>query len=135
MGFSTDQSTDDAVAARVVAKAIELGATDAVLVAHGGMDTAPGHRLGLQFPEGGSAQEAADRAEAMAATARARGLTATPQAAMGPDGACVDAACERYAPDAVIVGTPRHRVVGDLWDAESVRAAKRRCDDVEALHG
>jgi hypothetical protein len=134
LGFSTEQATDDLVVERTIAKAILIGAPEVVLVAHGGADTAPGHRLGLQFPEGGSSAAAEERAAAMCAVAQARGLTATPLAATGPDGACVEAACEAHAPDAVVVGLPRHRLVGDLWEAESVRAAKRRCADVDAVH-
>jgi nucleotide-binding universal stress UspA family protein len=134
LGFSTEQGTDDLVAEHVIAKAKEIGATTVVMVAHGGMNTTEGHGLGQLFLPGESAHESADRAEAMCAAARAQGLDATPQAAMGPEGKCVDAACERFAPTAIVVGTPRHRLVGDLWDAESVRAAKHHCADVEALH-
>lgn len=134
LGFSTEQGTDDLVAERVIAKAEASGATDVVLVAHGGEDPAMGHRLGQELRPGESAGDAQARAEAMCEAARARGLTATPQAALGSEGACVTAACEQFAPAAVVVGTPHHRLVGDLWDAESVRAAKHHCDDVEALH-
>ncbi|MGI9117122.1 MAG: hypothetical protein ACR2JV_05760 [Gaiellales bacterium] len=134
LGFSTEQGTDDLVAERVIAKAREVGAEHVVMVAHGGEDPAMGHRMGQQLLEGETVPEAAERAEAMCAAARAQGLTATPQAAIGADGACVTAACEEHHPDAVVVGTPHHRLVGDLWDAESVRAAKHHCDDVEALH-
>lgn len=134
LGFSTEQGTDDLVAAGVIAKARETGATEVVMVTHGGMNTTIGHGLGQEFVEGESGAEATARAEAMCAVARAQGLAATPQPASGPEGACVTAACERYRPDAVVVGTPRHRLLGDLWDTESVRAAKHHCEDVEAVH-
>ena len=124
LGFSTEQGTDDLVTAGVIAKAQAAGVTEVVMVTHGGMNTTIGHGLGQEFVE----------AEAMCAVARAQGLTATPQPTSGPEGACVTAACERYTPTAVVVGTPRHRLVGDLWDTESVRAAKHHCDDVEAVH-
>jgi len=134
LGFSTEIGTDALVAGRVIAKAQEMGATTVVMVTHGGMDTTIGHGIGQQFVDGESGSAAEDRAAAMCAIARAQGLEATGQATMGPDGASVTAACEKFAPTAVVVGTPHHRLVGDLWDAESVRAAKRHCDDVEAIH-
>jgi hypothetical protein len=134
LGFSTELGTDELVAERVIAKAKETGVTSVVMVTHGGMDTTIGHGLGQQFVEGESGNAAEDRAAAMCASARAQGLEATGQATMGPEGASVTAACEKYAPTSVVVGTPHHRLVGDLWDAESVRAAKHHCDDVEALH-
>ena len=134
LGFSTEQGTDDLVAERVIAKAKETGATAVVMVAHGGMNVTEGHGLGQLFLPGESGSEAEDRAQAMCAAASAQGLEATAQAAMGPEGKCIDAACERYAPSAIVVGTPHHRLTGDLWDAESVRAAKHHCDDVDAVH-
>lgn len=134
LGFSTELGTDELVAARVIAKAKDTGVTSVVMVTHGGMDTTVGHMLGQEFVEGESGSESQERAAAMCAIARAQGLDATPQATSGPDGACVTAVCEKYAPTSVIVGTPRHRLVGDLWDAESVRAAKHHCEDVEAIH-
>jgi nucleotide-binding universal stress UspA family protein len=134
LGFSTEQGTDDLVTAGVIAKAQAAGVTEVVMVTHGGMNTTIGHGLGQEFVEGESGAAAIARAEAMCAVARAQGLTATPQPTSGPEGACVTAACERYTPSAVVVGTPRHRLVGDLWDTESVRAAKHHCDDVEAVH-
>lgn len=134
LGFSTELGTDELVAERVVAKAKELGVTTVVMVTHGGMNTTIGHGLGQEFVEGESGKAAEDRAAAMCAAARAQGLEATGQATMGPEGPSVTAACEKFAPTAVVVGTPHHRLVGDLWDAESVRAAKHHCDDVEALH-
>lgn len=134
LGFSTEMATDDLVAERTIAKAQELGATSVVMVTHGGMNTTIGHGLGQEFIEGESGAAAADRAEAMCAVARAQGLEAVPQPASGPEGACVTAACERYSPTAVVVGTPHHRLVGNLWDSESVRAAKHHCEDVEAVH-
>jgi hypothetical protein len=70
----------------------------------------------------------------MCATAQAAGLEAVAQAVTGPDGACVQAACERYAPAAAVIGSTHRRLVGDLWDAEAVRAAKRSCPMVETLH-
>ena len=134
LGFSTDQASDDLVAAAVIAKAQAIGATRVVMVTHGGMNTAPGHGLGPQLLPGESGHEAEDRAAAMCAIARAQGLEATGQATMGPEGASVEAVCATFHPSAVVVGTARHRLLGDLWDAESVRAAKHHCDDVEALH-
>ena len=134
MGFSTELGTDELVAERVVAKAKETGITTVVMVTHGGMDMTVGHMLGQEFVEGESGSEAQDRAAAMCAVARAQGLEAMGQATSGPDGACVAAACEKFSPTAVVVGTPRHRLVGDLWDAESVRSAKHHCEDVEAIH-
>jgi hypothetical protein len=44
------------------------------------------------------------------------------------------AVCEKFSPTSIVVGTPKHRLVGNLLDTESVRAAKHHCDDVEALH-
>lgn len=134
MGFSTESGTDALVAERVIAKAKDAGITTVVMVTHGGMDTTVGHMLGQEFVEGESGSEAQDRASAMCAVARAQGLEAMGQATSGPDGACVAAACEKFSPTAVVVGTPRHRLVGDLWDAESVRSAKHHCEDVEAIH-
>ena len=134
LGFSTDLATDDLLAERVVAKAIQIGAADVVIVAHGGMPVTTGHGLGPRFLPGESGHEAEDRAEAMCAIARARGLKATPLAAVGPDGACIESACEQHHPDAVVVATAKHRLVGDLLDAEAVHAAKRMCGDVEAVH-
>lgn len=134
LGFSTELGTDELVAERVIAKAKELDVTTVVMVTHGGMDTTIGHGLGQQFVEGESGDSAEDRAAAMCAIARAQGLEATGQATMGPEGASVTAVCEKYAPTSIVVGTPHHRLVGDLWDAESVRAAKHHCEDVEAIH-
>lgn len=134
LGFSTELGTDELVTERVIAKAKELGVGSVVLVTHGGMDTTIGHGLGQEFVEGESGTAAEDRAAAMCAIARAQGLEAAGQATMGPEGASVTAVCERFSPTSVVVGTPRHRLVGDLWDAESVRAAKHHCDDVEAIH-
>lgn len=134
LGFSSEQATDELVAERVIAKAEASGAKDVVLVAHGGEDPTMGHRFGQELLPGETAGDAQDRAEAMCAIARARGLEATPQTVMGAEGASVTACCERYSPSAIVIGTPRHRLVGDLWDAEGVRAAKHHCDDVDALH-
>jgi hypothetical protein len=134
LGFSTELGTDEVVTERVIAKAKALGVSTVIMVTHGGMDITMGHMLGQEFVEGESGSEAQGRAAAMCAVARAQGLTATPQATSGPDGSCVTTVCEKFAPTSVIVGTPRHRLVGDLWDAESVRAAKHHCDDVEAVH-
>lgn len=134
LGFSTDSDSDDLVAQRVTALAQERGATSVVMVTHGGMNTTIGHGLGLELVDGESDHDASLRAVAMCATAEAAGLEATPQASSGPEGACVTAVCEKFSPTAVVVGTPKHRLAGNLWDAESVRAAKHHCDDVEALH-
>ena len=134
LGFSTETGTDELVAERVIAKAKELGVTTVVMITHGGMDTTIGHGLGQEFVEGESGSAAEDRAAAMSAVARAQGLDAIGQATMGPEGASVTAVCEKFSPTSVIVGTPRHRLVGDLWDTESVRAAKHHCEDVEAIH-
>jgi len=134
LGFSTELGTDELVTERVIAKAKELGVTTVVMVTHGGMDTTIGHGIGQEFVEGESGSDAEDRATAMCAVARAQGLTATGQATMGPESASVTAVCEKFSPTSVIVGTPRHRLAGNLWDAESVRAAKHHCEDVEAIH-
>ena len=134
LGFSTELGTDELVAERVIAKAKESGVTTVVMVTHGGMDTTIGHGIGQEFVEGESGSDAEDRATAMCAVARAQGLTATGQATMGPESASVTAVCEKFSPTSVIVGTPRHRLAGNLWDAESVRAAKHHCEDVEAIH-
>lgn len=134
LGFSTDSDSDDLVAQRVVALAQERGATSVVMVTHGGMDMTIGHGLGLELMDGESDHDASLRAVAMCATAKAAGLEATPQASTGPEGACMTAICEKFSPTAIVVGTPKHRLVGNLWDTESVRAAKHHCDDVEALH-
>lgn len=134
LGFSTDSDSDDLVAQRVVALAQERGATSVVMVTHGGMDTTIGHGLGLELMDGESDHDASLRAVAMCATAKAAGLEATAQASTGPEGACMTAVCEKYSPTSIVVATPKHRLVGNLWDTESVRAAKHHCDDVEALH-
>jgi hypothetical protein len=134
LGFSTDKDSDDLVAQRVVALAQERGATSVVMVTHGGMDTTMGHGLGLELLPGESDHDASLRAVAMCDTAKAAGLEATPQASSGPEGSCMTAVCETFSPTSIVVGTPKHRLVGNLLDTESVRAAKHHCDDVEALH-
>ena len=134
LGFSTDKDSDDLVAQRVVALAQERGATSVVMVTHGGMDTTMGHGLGLELLPGESDHDASLRAVAMCDTAKAAGLEATPQASSGPEGSCMTAVCEKFSPTSIVVGAPKHRLVGNLLDTESVRAAKHHCDDVEALH-
>lgn len=134
LGYSTDPASDQAVADRATALAQERGAGRVVMVAHGGMPTAIGDGLGPELLPGESGHEAEGRAAAMCATARAAGLEAVAQAVTGPDGASVTAVCERYAPDAAVIGLAHHRLLGDLWDSEAVRAAKHACADVEALH-
>ena len=134
LGYSTDPESDGAVADRTVALAQERGAERVVMATQGGMTVTMGHGLGPELLPGESGHEAEGRAEAMCATARAAGLTAVAQAVTGPDGACVEAVCERFAPVAAVIGTAHRRLVGDLWDAEAVRAAKRSCPEVEALH-
>lgn len=134
LGFSTDPASDRAVADRASALAQERGARRVVMVAHGGMPTAIGDGLGPELLPGESGHEAEGRAAAMCATARAAGLEAVAQAVTGPDGASVTAVCERYAPDAAVIGLAHHRLLGDLWDSEAVRAANHVCADVEALH-
>ena len=134
LGFSTDKDSNDLVAQRVVALAQERGATSVVMVTHGGMDTTMGHGLGLELLPGESDHDASLRAVAMCDTAKAAGLEATPQASSGPEGSCMTAVCEKFSPTSIVVGTPKHRLVGNLLDTESVRAAKHHCDDVEALH-
>lgn len=134
LGYSTDPASDRAVADRVIAIAQERGADRVVMAAHGGMPTAIGDGLGPELLPGESGHEAEERAAAMCAAARAAGLEAVAQAVTGPDGAGVTAVCGRYAPAAAVVGLAHHRLVGDLWDSEAVRAAKRACGDVEALH-
>ncbi len=69
-----------------------------------------------------------------ARVAGAEGLVTAAEASDGPEGAAVDAVCERFAPEAIVVGTSRHRLVGDLRDAEPVRHAKHHCARVEAMH-
>jgi len=134
LGYSTDPASDQAVADRAIALAQERGATRVVMAAHGGMPTAIGDGLGPELLPGESDHDAAARAAAMCATAHAAGLEAVAQAVTGPDGASVEAVCERYAPAAAVVGLAHHRLIGDLWDTEAVRAAKHACADVEALH-
>lgn len=134
LGYSTDPESDQAVAERAIAMAQERGADRVVMATQGGMTVTMGHGLGPELLPGESGHEAEGRAEAMCATARAAGLEAVAQAVTGPDGACVEAVCERYAPTAAVIGTAHRRLVGDLWDSEAVRAAKRACAEVEALH-
>lgn len=132
LGFSADPRTDAAVAARVLALAEEHDADRVVMVAHGGMPVTIGHGMGQQLLPGESDADSAARARAM--LAGAHGLVTAAEATDGPEGAAVDAVCERFAPEAIVVGTPRHRLVGDLWDAEPVRHARHHCAMVEALH-
>lgn len=134
LGYSTDIESDRAVAERATALAQERGADRVVMAAHGGMPTAIGDGLGPELLPGESGHEAEDRAAAMCDAARAAGLEAVAQAVTGPDGASVQAVCERYGPVAAVIGLAHHRLVGDLWESEAVRAAKHACGDVEALH-
>lgn len=133
LGYSADPDSDGPVAERATALALERGADRIVMAAHGGMPVTVGHGLGPELLPGESGHEAETRAQAMCAAARAAGLEAVAQAVTGPDGASVEAVCARYAPVAAVVGTAHRRLVGDLWDAEAVRAAKGACADVEVL--
>ena len=52
------QAPDDLVTAGAIAKARTTGATEVVMVTHGGMNTTIGHGLGQQFVEGESVRAA-----------------------------------------------------------------------------
>ncbi len=134
LGYSTDPESDGLVAERATALARERGADRVVMATQGGMTVTMGHGLGPELLPGESGHEAEGRAAAMCATARTAGLEAVAQAATGPDGACVEAICARYAPAAAVIGTAHRRLVGGLWDSEAVRAARKSCPEVEALH-
>ncbi|MBM3680204.1 MAG: hypothetical protein FJW81_02565 [Actinobacteria bacterium] len=134
LGHSTDPASDRAVADRATALARECGTGRVRMVAPGGIPAAIGDGLGPELLPGESGHDAEGRAAAMSATAQAAGLAAVAQAVTGPDGATLTAICERYDPDAAVIGLAYHRLLGDLWDFEAVRAGKPACADLEVLH-
>lgn len=134
LGFSTDPTSDRLVAERVIALASGKADTQVVMVAHARTAPAFARDRGPAVLPGEGDNEARDRAAHMASAAIVAGLDASAQATNGREHPAVDAVCKRFAPDSIVVGTPKHRIVGNLWAAESVRAAKHRCASVESLH-
>ncbi len=120
LGFSTDPRTDDVVAQRVLTLAKDRTPDLVVMVAFGDLSDTD--------------HDPKARALAMAGGPREAGFATDAKAAEGAEGASMHAVCEQYAPTTIVIGTPRHRLLGDLWDEASVRHAKQHTDDVEALH-
>jgi nucleotide-binding universal stress UspA family protein len=130
LGFSTDQRTDEVVAQRVLTLAKDRGADLVVLVAHDDAHVI----LGQKLPIGDHGDDTQIRAVAMAGPAREAGFATDTRVTDGSDGDAMHTVCQQYAPTTIIIGTPKHRVLGDLWDEPSVRHAKKHTDNVEALH-